>query len=101
MAAGNNTFVNLLLEMNGFENIFENRESRYPEIEPYQLKNADLVLLSSEPYPFKNIHAQELSLYTKANIMLVDGEYFSWYGSRLLSAFDYFNELQNELTAFP
>jgi len=98
MAAGKDTFINYLLEMNGFQNIFTNNESRYPEVELQELVKADLILLSSEPFPFKQKHIDEISTRTKAKIMLVDGEYFSWYGSRLLGAFDYFTKLQKELT---
>lgn len=99
MAVGSDTFVNHLLEVNGFENIFLDKESRYPEILPQELKKADLVLLSSEPFPFKEKHIQEIATHTDAKVLLVDGEYFSWYGSRLLSAFDYFAELQKELSS--
>ena len=57
-------------------------------------KNLDFIFLSSEPYPFKEKHIQELQLYLPSTrIILVDGEMFSWYGSRLLYAFDYFEEL--------
>lgn len=94
MAVGKDTFVNHLLEMNGLKNIFLDKESRYPEITEKELKNADLILLSSEPFPFKQKHIDELKAQVSAKIMLVDGEYFSWYGSRLLNAFDYFKNLQ-------
>ncbi|WP_031427387.1 ABC transporter substrate-binding protein [Flavimarina sp. Hel_I_48] len=95
MVAGNDTFIDFLLEINGFTNIFAQKQSRYPEIEPQELKEADLVLLSSEPFPFKQKHIDLLKAHTSARIMLVDGEYFSWYGSRLLGAFAYFEKLQN------
>lgn len=98
MAAGKDTFINYLLEMNGFQNVFTEKKSRYPEVELQELAKADLILLSSEPFPFAQKHIDEISAHTKAKIMLVDGEYFSWYGSRLLGAFDYFTKLQKELT---
>jgi hypothetical protein len=57
-----------------------------------------LVLLSSEPYPFKDEDVAEFtSFFPNAKIRLVDGEYFSWHGSRLLKALSYFKELQQEL----
>ncbi len=98
LVAGNNTFINHLLALNKFHNIYTNKE-RYPEINLQELvKNGepDLILLSSEPYPFKEKHIEELKKHcNNAKIILVDGEMFSWYGSRLLKSFDYFKELQN------
>jgi len=69
--------------------------SRYPEIQLEQLSRfkPDLILLSSEPYPFKEKHASILQEYCDADIMFVDGEFFSWYGSRLIQSFDYFKTL--------
>jgi len=99
MVAGNETFINHILQLNKFENIFKNK-NRYPEIELENIKNKDLdlVLLSSEPYPFKNKDIAEIAkINSEAKIILVDGEYFSWYGSRLLKAFDYFKELRNSI----
>lgn len=100
MVAGNNTFINYLLKLNKFKNVYET-ENRYPKIEFNDatiFKNVDVVLLSSEPYPFKEKHIKELKVYyPKANIMLVDGEMFSWYGSRLTKSFKYFKNLHLNL----
>jgi ABC-type Fe3+-hydroxamate transport system substrate-binding protein len=95
MAAGRNTFVNALLELNNFENILSEKKSRYPEIELSTLKSADLVLLSSEPFPFKESDVKELKKALQTEVLLVDGEYFSWYGSRLQNAFTYFKTLHS------
>ena len=99
MVAANNTFINHILSLNKFENIFA-AENRYPEIEleRFTKLDVDLILLSSEPYPFKQKDIFEIhEINAKAKITLVDGEYFSWYGSRLLSAFDYFKKLRNSI----
>ncbi|QOD62124.1 ABC transporter substrate-binding protein [Polaribacter haliotis] len=97
MIAGNNTFINYLLALNKFENVYKNL-SRYPEVALENLKKSDLILLSSEPYPFKENNIKEIEGHSKnAKIILVDGEYFSWYGSRLLKSFDYFKELRNSI----
>ena len=97
MVAGNNTFINEMLKLNNFHNIYENREERYPEVIIQKMRiqgNPDLVLLSSEPFPFTDEHAFELGRFTHhAKIVFVDGEMFSWYGSRLLKAFQYFKLL--------
>ena len=97
MVAGNNTFINELLKLNHFQNIYESKEGRYPEIDLekiYEEGDPDYVLLSSEPFPFKEEHAFEIGRYTHhAKTIFVDGEMFSWFGSRLLKAFDYFKLL--------
>lgn len=96
MAAGNTTFIDHLLQLNKFENLYQN-EARYPEVHPKKMKqkvNLDFILLSSEPYPFKEKHILEIKKITpKVKTILVDGEMFSWTGSRLLKAFDYFKTL--------
>jgi len=91
MAAGTDTFIHSLLEMNQFQNIIS--ETRYPEISIEQLREADLVLLSTEPFPFKESDVSELKSQLNGEVRVVDGEYFSWYGSRLAKAFAYFRTL--------
>jgi ABC-type Fe3+-hydroxamate transport system substrate-binding protein len=95
MAAGGDTFINEMLKRCGLENIFES-ELRYPQVEIAQLSslNCKLLLLSSEPYPFKQKHIDELQqLLPATKIILVDGEMFSWFGSRLQYAPDYFGRM--------
>jgi ABC-type Fe3+-hydroxamate transport system substrate-binding protein len=91
MVAGNGTFIHEMLGMAGFENAFEHL-TRYPEVDLTQLTalGLDYVFLSSEPYPFSEKHFAVIQAHCpKAKIMLVDGEMYSWYGSRLLKAADY------------
>lgn len=96
MVAGKDTFVNALLELNHFENIYKEK-GRYPEVELKKIRlegDPDLVFLSSEPYPFKDQDAFEIGRFTHhAKTIFVDGEMFSWYGTRLLKAFDYFKQI--------
>jgi ABC-type Fe3+-hydroxamate transport system substrate-binding protein len=100
MAAANNTFIDHLLALNKFENIYKNKE-RYPEVELKKIRlegDPEVVLLSSEPYPFKDEHAFEVGRFAHhAKTVFVDGELFSWYGSRLLKSFDYFKQLRKRL----
>jgi len=98
MVAGRNTFIDDMLLRCGLINVFE--QERYPEIDAKTLIGANpyLILLSSEPYPFKDKHIVELNaIVPNAIIKLVDGEMFSWYGSRLLHAAAYFEELLSEI----
>ena len=101
MVAGNHTFINEMLKLNHFQNIYENRPERYPEIIIQKMRiqgDPDLLLLSSEPFPFKDEHAFELGRFTHhAKTVFVDGEFFSWYGSRLVKAFGYFKKLHQTL----
>ena len=94
MAVGGNTFINDMMQYCGLENIFLSRD-RYPKTTLEELRiDCELILLSSEPYPFKEKHLKEMELQIPGvKIILVDGEMFSWYGSRLLKAADYFEEL--------
>jgi hypothetical protein len=100
MVAANNTFINHLLQLNKFENTYKN-ENRYPEVNLEKNKltgKTDLIFLSSEPYPFKEKHILELEeIIYDSKIVLVDGEMFSWYGSRLLKAFDYFKSIHQQI----
>jgi len=94
MGAGKNTFIHSMLEQIGLVNCLQ--EERYPELTEQTIRNLspDLVLLSSEPYPFRQKHVGLLQqLIPSAQISLVDGEMFSWYGSRLMQAPSYFNSL--------
>ena len=94
MAAGTGTFIDSMLKLCGLTNAFD--IDRYPEVSESMLINAkpDVVMLSSEPYPFNNKHMEEIKLLLPdTKVILVDGEMFSWYGSRLLLAADYFISL--------
>jgi len=99
MTIGSGTFIHDMLHRCGLENIFGDH-NRYPEIgvEAIRQKNCELLLLSSEPYPFKENHIAELQQQLSGtSIILVDGEMFSWYGSRLLEAPGYFGQLLKKI----
>ena len=97
MTVGNDTFIHDMLVRCGFKNIFDHT-TRYPVIDTWQLAQCELLLLSSEPYPFQQKHIDELQAeLPNTRIMLVDGEMFSWYGSRLLHAPAYFTSLLQQL----
>lgn len=95
MCAGGDTFISEMMHFAGFENILKNR-NRYPEIQEAELikLNPDYILLSSEPFPFQEKHKAEIEMICpKSKVILVDGEMFSWYGSRLLKSAEYFLSL--------
>ncbi|RYE01649.1 MAG: cobalamin-binding protein [Sphingobacteriales bacterium] len=100
MSVGADTFIHDMLERLGVQNVFAGR-TRYPEVAVGELLSCNLVLLSSEPYPFAQKHIDELQAQLpNARIVLVDGELFSWYGSRLLHTPAYFAALRRDLGIF-
>lgn len=99
MAAGGDTFINHIMNRSALKNVFDHL-LRYPEITIEELRNSncELLLLSSEPYPFKEKHIDELQSQLPATkIILVDGEMFSWYGSRLLKTPAYLQQLNKQI----
>jgi ABC-type Fe3+-hydroxamate transport system substrate-binding protein len=99
MAAGDDTFISDMMRYAGFKNVLQ-KINRYPNLSNDDIRNynPELILLSSEPYPFKEKHIQELQeICPGAKIMLIDGEMFSWYGSRMSHAYEYFQLLKNNL----
>ena len=93
--AGNGTFINAMLTAGGWENV--TKQDRYPEANA--IISPDLVFLSTEPFPFKEEHIAEFqNKYPGALVKIVDGEMFSWYGSRLLKSPGYFRKLLHEFS---
>jgi ABC-type Fe3+-hydroxamate transport system substrate-binding protein len=93
MAVGAETFIHTMLRKVGLKNCLKNI-SRYPQLSNEEIKslNPDFIFLSSEPFPFRKKHADELQQCLPATkIISVDGEMFSWYGSRLRLFAEYFN----------
>ncbi|MGN6195416.1 MAG: helical backbone metal receptor [Ginsengibacter sp.] len=92
MVAASETFINNMMQYCRLENVFS-EQKRYPQIalEEIKQKKTELILLSSEPYPFKEKHREEMQkLFPKIKVELTDGEMFSWYGSRLVKSIEYF-----------
>ncbi|MFS4470767.1 ABC transporter substrate-binding protein [Chryseobacterium sp. T20] len=97
MTIGSDTFIHRILSEIGFENIFKDK-TRYPQITTEDLADADVIMLSSEPFPFKEKHIEELQVfYPDKKIMIVDGEAFSWYGTHIAKCENYFKELLTEI----
>ncbi len=96
LLAGKNTFIDAMLSHIGFTNWTD--ESRYPEWNQKAKKDPDFIFLSSEPFPFHETHRHQLQTkYPNSKVVLVDGELFSWYGSRMLAFPDYVRQLLNQL----
>lgn len=101
MTINSDTFIHEMMLRCGFENCTANHNSRYPEISVDEMKllQPEVILLSSEPFPFSAKHQVEIQAqFPHSQVILADGEFFSWYGSRLVEAPRYFNKLLDNLS---
>jgi ABC-type Fe3+-hydroxamate transport system substrate-binding protein len=94
MSVGNNTYIHDVLKHWSLENILGSFK-RYPtiELEGLAAYEPEIIILSSEPYPFKEKHINPVQkACPDARIFLMDGQWFSWYGSRMLPSFTGLNQ---------
>lgn len=101
MTVGGDTFINDMMRRCGLQNIFAD-SSRYPETNAEEItdRKPDIVLLSSEPFPFAEKHLTRWKQeFPAIPACLADGEMFSWYGSRLLQSPSYFINLRKAIDA--
>ncbi len=102
MLAAKDTFIDNVLSKAGFDNSVKLK--RYPVMNLEQLEDLspEVIFLSSEPYPFKDIHVQEMkTMFPYSKVMIVDGELFCWYGSRLLHTPNYLRSLIMLINSHP
>lgn len=100
MSAGKDTYIHSVMDHWNLVNVYSDK-LRYPKTSLHELshKNPDVILLSSEPYPFKEKHIAEVSRFCPgADVVLVNGEWFSWYGSRMLHAFRQLNMFRKAIS---
>jgi ABC-type Fe3+-hydroxamate transport system substrate-binding protein len=99
MSVGGDTFIHQMMHYAGFDNVFKNLQ-RYPVFQPEDLikLNPQVILLASEPYPFKEKHQKEWKyIFKETNILLVKGEPFTWFGAYPVQAFNYFKQLRKQV----
>lgn len=99
MVAGSNTYINSILNLLNLENAF-NKESRYPQIDIQKIseQDIDVLILPSEPFPFKEKHRQYFKdLFPDIKVILMQGEIFSWYGSYMLNIKTAYLSIQNTI----
>jgi ABC-type Fe3+-hydroxamate transport system substrate-binding protein len=100
MTIGSDTYIHSVLKNWNLENVFGDQR-RYPKTSLAELhqKNPELILLSSEPFPFKEKNKNEIEeACAGAKVLLVDGEWFSWYGSRMLNSFRKLNTFRKAIS---
>lgn len=102
MAAGTDTYISKMMEYCGLENCLQillEKGFRYPKLEVEEIiaLQPDLILFSSEPYPFKENQIRALESETEIPGKYVNGELFSWYGSRILHTLPETGEVIQEI----
>ena len=100
MSVGYDTYIHSVMNHWNLKNVYANK-TRYPKTSLHELslKKPEIILLSSEPYPFKEKHIKEVGdVCPGSDIVLVNGEWFSWYGSRMLKAFRQLNVFRRAIS---
>jgi len=100
MVAGGDTFISDIMNKAGFDNTAKHL-NRYPVLDATNKSTMEpeIILLCSEPYRFGDKHKSEFKeLYPNAEVILTDGQMFTWYGSRMIHAFEYFNYLHKQIS---
>ena len=95
MTIGGDTYIHDMMKLSGFDNLYKQKK-RYPttDIEEMKKLNPEVILLSSEPYPFKAKHQQELQeIFPETKILLVQGEAFTWFGTYQIKGLEYLSSL--------
>lgn len=97
MTVSRDTYVSRTLQLFGLHTVPEHADKRYPELEDLEVPDADLVLLSTEPYRFREQHRAELESTLRKPVHLIDGEMTSWYGSRAIQGLRYLSNFSASL----
>jgi ABC-type Fe3+-hydroxamate transport system substrate-binding protein len=97
MTVGSSTFIHHMMEAAGFSNAADQlSDPRYPIVSAQDVMDLqpEVILLSSEPFPFDERHRKQFEAqFPDIRTQLVDGEIFSWYGSRMKRAPSYFKQI--------
>jgi ABC-type Fe3+-hydroxamate transport system substrate-binding protein len=100
MTVSRDTYISRTLALFGLRTLPEASAGRYPKLEDLRTIDAELVLLSSEPYRFRDQHRREVEALTGKPALLIDGEMTSWYGPRAIAGLAYMKSfVQRTLTA--
>jgi ABC-type Fe3+-hydroxamate transport system substrate-binding protein len=98
MTVSRETYISRFLAAAGWDTVPARAGRRYPRItlSPELMGETDRVLLSSEPYSFREHHVAELKALfpARVGVHIVEGDYLSWYGSRAIPGLDYLRRLR-------
>jgi len=101
MTVSRDTYVSRTLALVGLQTLPEIADARYPELDDLDAAGAELVLLSTEPYRFREKHRDELQRRLGLPVFLIDGEMTSWYGSRAIAGLGYLADFSSRLASAP
>jgi ABC-type Fe3+-hydroxamate transport system substrate-binding protein len=101
MTVSRDTYISRTLALFGLQTLPESSDARYPKLDSLGVKGVELVLLSTEPYRFRDMHKEELQQQLKLPVFLIDGEMASWYGSRAIEGLGYLAEFSSRLSSPP
>ncbi|MBI9038391.1 MAG: ABC transporter substrate-binding protein [Bacteroidales bacterium] len=95
IAVGGDSFIDSVLYQINIKNCLRNSKKKYPKIKLKLLENQfDLLILPSEPYSFSENDIDGFEkIFPEKEIIKVDGEMFSWYGTHQLKAISYLQKL--------
>lgn len=99
MTVSRETYISRMLALVNWTTIGHDPRVRYPVVDPCQIVDGatDIVLFSSEPFPFKPKHIDEFRRLTACKPTIcrpIDGEMTSWYGSRAVEGLAYLQRLR-------
>jgi ABC-type Fe3+-hydroxamate transport system substrate-binding protein len=100
MTVSPDTYIARMLALVNWHTVPRQTDSRYPAIQLEALdESPDMVLLSTEPYPFRDKHIAEIRDCVRGHpdIRLIAGDMVSWYGSRAIAGVAYMQALATEL----
>ena len=97
MTVSRSTYISRMLALVNWTTVLGDEETRYPEVtlSPDTATQTDRILLSSEPFPFKPEHREEvLELVADPGVPVafIDAEMVSWYGDRAIRGLQYLRE---------
>lgn len=100
MTVARDTYISRTLALAGWDSVPVGAAARYPQVELKQslLRQAELILLPSEPYRFRERHLAQFRALPDVGgkpVALIDGEMTSWYGSRAIAGLDYLRRFRN------
>ena len=102
MTVGAQTYIARMLSSVGLRAVAPDSVERYPRLDfdSFPADRFDAVLLSSEPYRFRDAHVRELQAdprLARRAVLRIDGEMASWYGSRAIAGLRYLRGFRQAL----
>jgi ABC-type Fe3+-hydroxamate transport system substrate-binding protein len=92
MTVSRDTYVSRTLALVGLQTLPASADARYPKLEDLDVEGAETILLSTEPFRFRDTHVRGIRAKTGKPVHLIDGEMTSWYGPRAIEGLRYLAE---------